>query len=140
MRLKDKEGYTLIELLVAIAIIGILVVLLMRVISNAMAGRRNSERENDLKAVAMALDNYYANKKAYPIHSGETVKDLISTTEFGPYITGGIDGTDPSGEDDRMCYASAGQTYKLAFMPEPLPKVGCNNFDPDDNWRNFSNK
>lgn len=67
-RQKDKKSFTLIELLIVIAIIGSLSALL---IPNYMAAReraRDSQRKSDLKQIQKALEMYRQDKNppAYP--------------------------------------------------------------------------
>ncbi|WKZ25124.1 MAG: FISUMP domain-containing protein [Patescibacteria group bacterium] len=65
-RLYNNKAFTLIELLVVIAIIGILSTLVIVALGNSRAGARDAKRLNDLKAMANALELYYADNNAYP--------------------------------------------------------------------------
>ncbi|WKZ24889.1 MAG: FISUMP domain-containing protein [Patescibacteria group bacterium] len=63
---KTAKAFTLIELLVVIAIIGILSTLVIVALGNSRAGARDAKRLNDLKAMANALELYYADNNSYP--------------------------------------------------------------------------
>ncbi|WKZ24506.1 MAG: prepilin-type N-terminal cleavage/methylation domain-containing protein [Patescibacteria group bacterium] len=65
-RLYNKKAFTLIELLVVIAIIGILSTLVVLALGNSRTSARDAKRLNDLKAMANALELYYANNNQYP--------------------------------------------------------------------------
>ncbi|WKZ24630.1 MAG: FISUMP domain-containing protein [Patescibacteria group bacterium] len=60
------KAFTLIELLVVIAIIGILSTLVVVALGNSRTSARDAKRLNDLKAMANALELYYANNNSYP--------------------------------------------------------------------------
>jgi len=61
-----KRGFTLFELLLVIAIIGILVAVGSYVISSASQRSRDSQRQTDLKLISSALEQYYQENRSYP--------------------------------------------------------------------------
>jgi len=62
-----SKGFTLMELLIVIAIIGILISVATASYSSAQKKARDSRRRGDLKAVQNALEQYYsANNGQYP--------------------------------------------------------------------------
>ncbi|WKZ24684.1 MAG: BspA family leucine-rich repeat surface protein [Patescibacteria group bacterium] len=66
MLYKKLKAFTLIELLVVIAIIGILSTLVIISLGDSRASARDAKRLNDLKAMANALELYYADNNSYP--------------------------------------------------------------------------
>jgi prepilin-type N-terminal cleavage/methylation domain-containing protein len=61
-----QRAFTLVELLVVIAVIGLLVALLLPAIQAAREAARRSQCKNNLKQIGLALQNYESAKKAFP--------------------------------------------------------------------------
>ncbi len=57
-RQKCKNGFTLVELLVAVGIVGLLSAIAVMSISSVRARARDTKRIQDLKALSTALDSY----------------------------------------------------------------------------------
>jgi len=62
-------GFTLLELLVVISIIGILVAMGAAAFTNAQQKSRNARRRGDMKAIQNAMEQYYSqNASIYPVN------------------------------------------------------------------------
>ncbi len=85
-----KKGFTLLEVLIVIAIIGILVSIGLASYSTAQSKSRDARRRGDLKAIQNAFEQYYADSAtaSYP-----TSCSSISSV----YLPAGIP-TDPQGD------------------------------------------
>ena len=64
--MKTLKGFTLVELLVVISIIGVLSVIGLNSFGSARVKARDSSRKSDLAAVAKALELYYNDQGEYP--------------------------------------------------------------------------
>lgn len=65
----SQKGFTIVELLIVIVIIGILALLVLNTFNGVQEKARNTERQTDIKAIASQLETYYADKGSYPTFS-----------------------------------------------------------------------
>jgi type II secretion system protein G len=67
MSLKPKQqGFTIVELLIVIVVIGILAALVITTFTGIQQRARNTERETDIKAIHGQVEAYYAQNGRYP--------------------------------------------------------------------------
>lgn len=81
--LKQRQsGFTIVELLIVIVIIGILATLVIVTFSGVQQKARDSERKTDINAVASQLEAFYANKGYYPTITDINDSSWRSANEF----------------------------------------------------------
>ncbi len=66
MRTQQKKGFTLVELLIVIAIIGLLATLAIVSLTAAQQRARDTKRVADLKAIQTSLELYWNENASYP--------------------------------------------------------------------------
>ena len=70
----NAKGFSLLELLVVVAIIGLLTAIAIPQFVSYRARAVDSQMKSDLKNAALAMDSYFAEKKEYPT----TVAAIVS--------------------------------------------------------------
>lgn len=84
MRTLKQKGFTIIELLIVIVVIGILATLVLNTFRGVQARARDTERKADLNALATQLEVYYTDNGHYPDGDGAGGGiDIDSTTLVG---------------------------------------------------------
>jgi len=109
-----KKAFTLVELLVVVAIIGLLSTLSVVALNSARAKARDSRRLSDIKQLRTALDMYYDSAGTYP----------DSLTPGSPLSYGGMIflakvSDDPlSSQNYNYAKTEDGQNYTIDFTLE----------------------
>jgi type II secretion system protein G len=73
-------GFTLVELLVAITILGVLATVGLSTFTSAQARGRDTQRKSDLKQIVTALELYYSDHETYPASNSGKIAGCPSTT------------------------------------------------------------
>lgn len=70
-KMKNKKGFTLVELMITVGIIAILSGVLLQVLNPQLlrSKTRDKQRISDLKRIQSALELYYADNREYPVSS-----------------------------------------------------------------------
>ena len=77
---KYPNGFTLIEILVAITIIGIIFGIIISSATAIQKSGRNAQRRTDLRTIQTALQQYYADQQKFPYQAlGSSIKSPDNT-------------------------------------------------------------
>lgn len=121
--LKNKQsGFTIVELLIVIVVIGILAALVITTFSGVQRRARNTERETDIKAVHGQVEAYYASNGVYP-----ALADLQSDT----WIQSNLQGLDlgalrAPNQNANTVVGSGGSTANYVYAPTGCDGSGAN--------------
>lgn len=78
--LKKEKGFTLIEIVLVLAIAGLLLVIVFLAVSGAQKSRRDNQRKNDLARIAAQVEAYASNTAGvYPATAAAFSTQLLGT-------------------------------------------------------------
>lgn len=113
--LRKQSGFTIIELLIVIAIIGILATLVLTNFQGAQAKGRDTVRQNDINAMYQKLEEYYNENGGYP---NEAVTIANAKTLFPGIDEGAVTYFDSSGTEVAVSTTFT-DGASLAATPDP---------------------
>ena len=85
---RDAKGFTIVELLIVIVVIGILAALVIIQFTNIQARARDTERKSDMRSIQSKLAEYYALNGRYPTALNDSGLNLPSDSCKAPGGTG----------------------------------------------------
>jgi prepilin-type N-terminal cleavage/methylation domain-containing protein len=87
----NEEGFTLIEIVLVLAIAGLILLIVFLAVSGAQKSRRDTQRKEDVSRITSQLESYASNNAgAYPTSQAQL--SAFATT----YMTPNSDYSDPS--------------------------------------------
>jgi prepilin-type N-terminal cleavage/methylation domain-containing protein len=119
---RDQRGFTIVELLIVIVVIGILAALVVTTYSGIQAKARDSKRRTDLQALQTQIEAFYATNNYYPSSAeindstwrGTNMKSLSADTM-----------KDPSGTTSTLSTTAASSTNMKVYGYVPTHDDGA---------------
>jgi len=112
---KKEKGFTLLELLVVIGIIGLLASVIVVNLTGARRRARDTKRIADIRSMQTAAEDYYGKNGKYPT----TIGDMVTGTQIPMWP---LDPLAPSGTtctgNSNLCYYYAYYTPTGALGPQ----------------------
>lgn len=108
IRRKPQGGFTTIEIILILLIIGVLLTLVITTRSGVQQNQRNSERQQDIKELRDGLETYFAITNRYP-----TLQELNNDAWRATYLNSLDEAVfrDPSGNNDRFVSKTTPKSY-----------------------------
>jgi prepilin-type N-terminal cleavage/methylation domain-containing protein len=78
-----QSGFTMIEVLIVTAILGILIIIAISMLPRQLDKARDGRRKSDLQKIKIAFENYYSDNECYP---EPTILDECGGTGLNPYL------------------------------------------------------
>ncbi|MBR3323201.1 type II secretion system protein [Candidatus Saccharibacteria bacterium] len=124
---KNKKGFTIIEVVLVLAIAGLIFLMVFIALPALQRSQRNTQREDDLSRILTAANDYQTNNNGKsPWDSGETNKNFVkryidstcklTNSSTGTYTCDGDQFRDPDGTEYKMLYSGkVGGTVNNGF-------------------------
>jgi type IV pilus assembly protein PilA len=110
--LKNKKGFTLIELMIVVAIIGILAAIAIPNFMNYQCKAKQSEAKSNLGAIRTAQEVYYAEQGKYG-NLDDLAWETRGTTDYTYSTTGTINSTQFTAQAVGLAGNIAGDTWTI---------------------------
>jgi type II secretion system protein G len=124
---RTNRGFTIVELLIVIVVIGILAALVIVTYAGIQQRARDTERKTDIKGIQGQLEAYWADKAKYPTLT--QINDASSGGFRETYFKGlpaeaFADPKNPTSQ--QLCATSSSNCYGYSVTP-----AGCDNSTTD---------
>lgn len=125
--MKNKKGFTLLEMLIVLGIIAVIITIASVAYSSAQKKSRDSRRQSDLKAVQSAMEQYYSIcGYTYPVAvggSGGFVPTIGCTNPAAILMS--TPAADPRTATPYLMPTSAASQYKICTTLETDSSTFC---------------
>ncbi len=132
--MKDQKGFTIIEVLIVLAVAGLITMIVFQAVPALQRNARNNQRKQDVAAILEAVSHYELNNSgAMPPDCGNTgdpaecngTGNILETAKLGFY-TDAAAGTDTV--VSMQFYTDANSAPTTITNPNGINKVGIHNY------------
>ena len=125
-KVKNQKGFSLVELMMVIAIIGLMAAISIPKLNASTATAKDGKLKADLRTVDGAVMMYRAAKNAYPADKDA----MVNYINAWPTDTAGTDLTYTKGTTDADGYTLTGASSDTTTRKSP----GSSDYTVSDNW------
>jgi prepilin-type N-terminal cleavage/methylation domain-containing protein len=112
---KQNKGFTIVELLIVIVVIGILALLVITTYSGIQAKARNTKRSTDLQSLQTRLEAFYNDNGYYPSLTDLNSDTWVQTNMKGTDLNSMVDPSNAAKSNDLVAtMPTAGKVYSYA--------------------------
>lgn len=123
---KSNKGFTIVELLIVIVVIGILALLVITTYSGIQAKARNSKRSSDIATIQTQLEAFFQNNGYYPsltdMNSSSWLATNMKSLDTGALI-------DPSNASQSKTLVSSPAAKSYAYEVTDSSGASCESND-----------
>lgn len=124
---RKQQGFTIVELLIVIVVIGILAALVITSFTGIQQKARDTERTTDVKALHSSVENYYALNGRYPTLANLQDDDFIQSDLRGLDVEAA---RDPKGQGTNDVEEAAAQN-RYGYAVTAAGGDACDNATAD---------
>lgn len=125
----NTEGFTIIELLIVIVVIGILALLVIVTYTGIQQKARNAKRDTDMSAIQTQLEAFYQTSGYYPnltdVNNSSWVTANLKSLDQVALI-------DPSNTTQSMTFVSAPAAKAYSYVAANAAGATCDGASPAD--------
>lgn len=131
---QKQSGFTIVELLIVIVVIGILAAITIVAYNGIQTRARNAERTTEIAAVQKALEMYRIDNSVYPTNDGSYSFAPLASALVPKYMS--AIPTDPISTTPYNYVTDGAGMYaiKIIYEPNTVCKRGNNNSEPYSWW------
>lgn len=114
----QQKGFTIVELLIVIVVIGILAAIVIVAFNGIQSRARDAERTSDIRTIHKKLEVFYADKGYYPTSA------QMMNTAFRQELGLNVDTLSPPGSSVSLAYCWPLGVDRYCYVPRRAVPVG----------------